>query len=143
MEDDSVKSVEYAKYKREVYHMVFNVIFRSVEQRSHYGEAVICGDNITRVLHPGFLVCAIDGEEAYCLCGTRGAAAKCPCPRCLIQKPTMDNLSANLKIRTQADMEELYQLATAMNPNVAERYLKDSGLHLVQVIIVIIIALPF
>ncbi|KIJ31220.1 hypothetical protein M422DRAFT_267173 [Sphaerobolus stellatus SS14] len=132
-EDDSASSVEIAQSKREVYHKIHHVIFRSIRCRSRRGEAVICGDKITRVLHPGFLIHAVDGEEAYCLCGTRGVKANYPCPQgCLIHKSFLHNLSKPLVMRTQNNMEELFIKALTLSCNTAEKLLRDAGLHLVK-----------
>ncbi|KIJ28337.1 hypothetical protein M422DRAFT_270406 [Sphaerobolus stellatus SS14] len=131
-EDDSVSSVEVAKFKREVYHKIHHVVFRSIRCRSLRGEAVICGDKITRVLHPGFLIHAVDDEEAYCLCGTRGVKANFPCPCCLIHKTFLHSLSEPLVMRTQQDMKKCYKKALTLKGNVSEKLLRDAGLHLVK-----------
>ncbi|KIJ43728.1 hypothetical protein M422DRAFT_169582, partial [Sphaerobolus stellatus SS14] len=131
-EDDSVSSVEITKFKREVYHKIHHVVFRSIRCRSRREEAVICGDKITRVLHPGFLIHAVDGEEAYCLCGTRGVKANFPCPRCLIHKTFLHSLSEPLVMRTQQDMKKCYKKALTLKGNVSEKLLRDAGLHLVK-----------
>ncbi|KIJ57372.1 hypothetical protein M422DRAFT_148910 [Sphaerobolus stellatus SS14] len=131
-EDDTASSVEVAKFKREVYHKIHHVVFRSIRHRSRRGEAVICGDKITRVLHPGFLIHAVDGEEAYCLCGTRGVKANFPCPRCLIYKTFLQNLTEPLVMRTQQDMKERYKKALTLKGNASEKLLRDAGLHLVK-----------
>ncbi|KIJ35457.1 hypothetical protein M422DRAFT_180706 [Sphaerobolus stellatus SS14] len=131
-EDDSASSVELAEFKREIYHKIHNVIFRSIRRRSRSGEAVRCGDKITRILHPGFLIHAVDGEEAYCLCGTRGVRANYPCPRCLVYKSLLDKLSIPLIMRTQDNMQDIYNKALILKRSAAEKTLKDAGLHLVK-----------
>ncbi|KIJ42288.1 hypothetical protein M422DRAFT_254693 [Sphaerobolus stellatus SS14] len=132
MEDDSASSVEIAQFKRDVYQKVLHVMFRPVRRCSHPGEAVICGDELTRVLHPGFLIHSVDGEEAYCLCGTRGVKANHPCQRCLIHKSLLHNLSTPILLRYQHDMMEVYNRASSLSDYAAEKVLRDVGLHLVQ-----------
>jgi len=132
-EDDTTSSVEYARFKREVYHKICDIIFASVRRRSHSGEAVICGDNITRVLFPGVLINAVDMEEAYCMCGTRGVQANYPCPRCLIHKSELHRLTMSFTLRTQQRMKTVYEKALTYASSAAEKLLKGMGLHLVEV----------
>ncbi|KIJ48583.1 hypothetical protein M422DRAFT_162395 [Sphaerobolus stellatus SS14] len=131
-EDDSASSIEIAEFKREIYHKILHIILRTIRRRSRAGEAVICGDHIMRVLHPGFLIHAVDGEEAYCLCGTRGVRANYPCPRCLVHKSCLDKLSIPLTMRTQNKMQEIYTKALTLRDSAAEKLLKDAGLHFVK-----------
>lgn len=126
-------SVEFARFKREVYQKVHHVIFRPVRKRSHNGEAVACGDVITRVIHPGICIHAVDKEEAYCLCGTRGVQANYPCPRCLTHRHSLTNLTASISLRTQSDMKAVYEKALTLPATAAEKLLRDTGLHLVKV----------
>jgi len=92
-EDDSLASVEIAQFKREVYHKIFRVILRPLERPSHIGEAVICSDQLIRILHLGILIQVVDGEEARGICGTRGAQANYPCPCCLVPKELQYQIS--------------------------------------------------
>lgn len=109
------------------------VIFRPVRTRSACGSSVLCGDNITRVLYPGFLIHAVDGEEAYCLCGTRGVQANYPCPRCLTHRHSFAQLSMPPEIRYQYSMQAIYFKAVKLSATAAEKLLKDTGLHMVEV----------
>lgn len=133
-EDDSFDSVEFAQFKREIYHKVFDVIFGTLKVSSFIGEAVVCGDLLTRILHPGFLIHSVDGEEACGTCGTRGAKANHPCPRCLVSKENLYLLASHSTPRTQTNMKQLYHKAKALSSKTARaQLLKDSGLHLVKV----------
>ncbi|KIJ44791.1 hypothetical protein M422DRAFT_251780 [Sphaerobolus stellatus SS14] len=132
-EDDSAASVEIAKFKREVYHKVLNVIFGSLKNPSHFGDTVKCGDRILRVLFPGFLIHAVDGEEACGTCGTRGAQANHPCPRCLVAKWLLYQLSEKAPSRTQDNMREIFSKAKNVTTITArEAILKEYGLHFVK-----------
>ncbi|KIJ46695.1 hypothetical protein M422DRAFT_249859 [Sphaerobolus stellatus SS14] len=132
-EDDSAASVEIACFKREVYHKVVKLIFASLKNPSRYGEAVNCGDKILRVLFPGFLIHSVDGEEGCCTCGTRGAKANHPCPRCLISKTLLYQLSKKATPRSQHTMQEVFRKAKdAASASSRENILKEYGLHLVK-----------
>ncbi|KIJ34091.1 hypothetical protein M422DRAFT_182538, partial [Sphaerobolus stellatus SS14] len=133
VEDDSARSVEIAQFKREVYHKIFDVTFRSLRKPSRHGEAVKCGDDIIHVLYPGFLIHSVDGEEACSTCGTRGAKANHPCPKCLAAKEALHLLSKEFMPRTQTDMVELYYSAKKCSSRTArEQLLRSSGLHYVK-----------
>ncbi|KIJ54948.1 hypothetical protein M422DRAFT_153273 [Sphaerobolus stellatus SS14] len=132
-EDDSLNSVEYAQFKREIYHKVCERILRTLRQKSHNGEAVTCGDKITRVVYPGFLIDAVDGEEGYCVCGARGVKANHPCAHCLVYKGELHKLSDRFTPRTQNTMISIYnQAIQASSPTARQTILKNNGLHLVE-----------
>ena len=98
------------------------------------GEAVRCGDLRTRVLFPGILIQAVDGEEACGTCGTRGAKANHPCPRCLVPKQSLSQLSQKFQLRTQEGMIRIYKQVRSAPTNAAQdKLLRDTGLHFVKV----------
>ncbi|KIJ29756.1 hypothetical protein M422DRAFT_188008, partial [Sphaerobolus stellatus SS14] len=131
-EDEKLDSVEYAQFKREVYHEICKTIFKSLRCRSHKGEAVTCGDNIARILHPGFMIDAIDGEEGYCLCCTRGAKANHPCARCLAHRDELHMLSQSFELRTQESMIAIYKKASTLPTTACQSLLRDHGLHFIE-----------
>lgn len=94
IEDDGTDSVKFAKFKREVYHKVLCIIFSTLKDPSQIGDTIHCGDSIMRVIYPGIIIQALDGEEACYSCGTRGARALHPCPRCLVSKGNLHVLSS-------------------------------------------------
>ncbi|KAJ7253263.1 hypothetical protein C8J57DRAFT_1660481 [Mycena rebaudengoi] len=127
------QKVAFAKFKRDVYHKVLGVIFCSLRQRSHSGEAVFCGDLILRVLFPGFLVLSLDGEEACIICNCRASLADFPCPRCLAHQSMLHVLLAHqaFEQRTSQSMQKVYQQALHAPTKVAsEKILQTHGLHL-------------
>ncbi|KIJ50224.1 hypothetical protein M422DRAFT_245466 [Sphaerobolus stellatus SS14] len=131
-EDDSLDSVEYAQFKREVYHKACKRILRTLRRKSHRGEAATCGDKITRVVYPGILIDTVDGEEGYCLCGTRGVQANHICPRCLVFKGELHKLSKSFIPRTQDGRISVYNQALQASTSTARQtILKNHGLHLV------------
>ncbi|KAF8520305.1 hypothetical protein JB92DRAFT_3285845 [Gautieria morchelliformis] len=120
----------FGLFKREVYHKILKKIFYSLELRSQEGEAVKCGDEIHRVLFPGIAVHSLDGEEAYATCAARGASADYPCPRRLIHKSQLHNLTGNFPFRTSREMQKVYKKAIAARTKAeAEEVLKKKGLH--------------
>lgn len=89
---------------------------------------------MTRVLYPGFLINAIDGEEAYCLCGTRGARANYPCARCLVYKTDLTKLDTHFELRTNESMIKVYNEAVShTSMTAALSVLQQTGLHLIEV----------
>ncbi|KAJ7651757.1 hypothetical protein B0H17DRAFT_1215217 [Mycena rosella] len=55
---------DWARFRRELMHKAFKIIFGSLIQPAKHGEALTCGDNILRVCYPGIPITSIDGEEA-------------------------------------------------------------------------------
>ncbi|KAF8516875.1 hypothetical protein JB92DRAFT_3082636 [Gautieria morchelliformis] len=120
----------FGLFKREVYHKILKKIFHSLELQSQEGEAVKCGDKIHRVLFPGIAVHSLDGEEAYATYAARGASADYPCPRCLIHKSQLHNLTGNFPFRTSREMQKVYKKAIAARTKAeAEEVLKKKGFH--------------
>jgi Plavaka transposase len=87
---NSARTLEYANFKRNVYHKVVDVIFDPMKGASYNGMALYCGDKIKRVLYPGIPIEALDGEEACSACACRAALANYPCPRCLVHHNQLD-----------------------------------------------------
>ncbi|KIJ33453.1 hypothetical protein M422DRAFT_264557 [Sphaerobolus stellatus SS14] len=131
-EDDTPTSVELAQFKRELYHKVTHVIFRSLRKRSHHGDALSCGDKIMRVVYPGFLIHSVDGEEGCSTCGTHGAQAKHPCPKCLAEKTALTMLSKHFMPRVQEVMIDIFRNAKKLGSSSRMALLRDSGLHFVK-----------
>ncbi|KIJ46707.1 hypothetical protein M422DRAFT_249872 [Sphaerobolus stellatus SS14] len=131
-EDDTPTSVELAQFKREVYHKVTHVIFRSLRKRSHHGDTLSCGDKIMRVIYPAFLIHSVDGEEGCSTCGTRGAQAKHPCPKCLAEKTALSMLSKHFTSRVQEVIIDIFRKAKKLGSSSRMALLHDSGLHFVK-----------
>ncbi|KIJ26060.1 hypothetical protein M422DRAFT_192683, partial [Sphaerobolus stellatus SS14] len=83
-----------------------------------------CGDKITCIIYPGFLIDAVDGEEGYCVCGTRGVKANHPCAHCLVYKGELHKLSDWFTPRKPNTMISRYH---------STNNTKNNGLHLVEV----------
>ena len=125
---------EFAHFKREVYQKVLKKVFRSLKLRSHNGETHYCADGVNRVLYPGILIESQDAEEAAYFCGCRAAGANHPCPKCLVGKPYLHNISGDFELRTPESMREvLLQASKAKTKVTKEKILKDNGMHDIEV----------
>ncbi|KAF7325233.1 hypothetical protein MKEN_00567800 [Mycena kentingensis (nom. inval.)] len=126
------KRYEFAQFKREIYQKVLAIIFHSLYRRSWIGETEKCGDEVVRVLYPGFLIQSFDFEEAWNFTCCRANRAKCPCPRCLVLQELIDCLhhSPPVQERTTASMRAVVKRAReAPNDKQKNDILRDSGLH--------------
>lgn len=126
------QSEDLAHFKREVYHRILEMILQSLKKLSIYGQAVMCGDRIVRVLFPGFLIASLDMEEAYCFCATKGNRANYPCPRCLVPAKELHSITTAYQERTEAAMVKVFTSAKSLTPSAADTLLKNNGLHLIQ-----------
>ncbi|KDR73369.1 hypothetical protein GALMADRAFT_72471, partial [Galerina marginata CBS 339.88] len=133
-ERDSKESLEYAHFKRTVYQKVASKVFSSLRRRSHSGEAMQCGDGVNRVLHPGILINSLDGEEANCFCACRASSkANYPCPKCLVRKDQMYNVTGSFEARTSDSMRSVILRASqASTKTEKEKILQAFGLHDIQ-----------
>jgi len=133
-ERNDAATLDFARFKREVYHKVLELIFTSCHSRSYFGEALRCGDNFKRVLYPGVPILSLDGEEACSACGCRAFLANYPCPRCLVHKDQLHMITARFTPRTTETMQDVYNEAVlASSKTHREDLLKGNGLHFTKV----------
>ena len=126
---------EFAHFKREVYQKILKKVFRSLKQRSNYGEAHRCADGVSRILYPGILIESQDAEEAAYFCGCRAASANHPCPKCLVAQQDLHIISGDFELRTPQSMQAVLSRALKAKTKTAkEIILKDHGMHNIQVI---------
>jgi Plavaka transposase len=106
-------------------------VFSSLRQRSHSGEAMRCGDGVTRVLYPGILIESQDGEEANYFCACRASGhANHPCPKCLVDKNQLHNITGTFEPRTSESMRAVIRRASRAETKIdKEKILKAFGLH--------------
>ena len=110
-------------------------VFSSLQQHSHSGEAMECGDGVNCVLHPGILIESQDGEEAnyFCTCQACGHG-NYPCPKCLVQKKSPAWHTGTFEPRTSESMRMVIQNASwAETKTDKEKILQAFGLHDIQV----------
>lgn len=126
---------EFFRFKNEVYQKVLETVFKSLQHRSHNGDAYLCADGTTRVLYPGILIESQDAEEAAYFCGCRAAGANHPCPKCLISHSDLHNITGKFAdARTSESMHAIITLASKTKTKGArEEILKAHGLHNVKV----------
>jgi Plavaka transposase len=131
---NSSRALDYANFKRNVYHKVAGVMFEPLEKPSRSGMSLRCGDQIQRVLYPGIPIEALDGEEACSACACRAALANHPCPRCLVHHNQLDLIDKQFIPRTTETMREVYRASQeASTRTAAGDILKDYGLHATEV----------
>jgi hypothetical protein len=75
------------------------------------GEVVTCGDEITQVLYPGFLIESLDFEEAWNFTCCRPGRAKFSCPCCLVLQEMLHFLQRTFEARTSSNMRATVRLA--------------------------------
>lgn len=128
------EAVAFGLFKWEVYHKVLQRIFQTLQLPSQEGEAVKCGDGIHHVFFPGIIIHSLDGEEAWYSCAAWGAGADHPCPRCLVHKSQLHEVTKEFPLRTVKTMRRAYKQAVAAQTKAAtEVILKANGLHKVEV----------
>ncbi|KAJ7790968.1 hypothetical protein B0H14DRAFT_2396072, partial [Mycena olivaceomarginata] len=114
----------------EIYQQVLEIIFSSLYERSWRGEVVTCGDDVPRVLYPGFLIESLDFEEAWNFTCCRSGRAKFPCPRCLVSQEMLHCLQRTFEARTSSSMRAVVRRAqNASSATQKEKILMNYGLH--------------
>jgi hypothetical protein len=130
----SAETLEFAHFKREVYQKILGQIFASLQPRSQRGETHRCNDDISRILYPGFLIESQDGEEASYFCACRAATASYPCPKCLVHKSNLSDITKSFEPRTSKSMQSVLERASqATSKTRKEKILQDHGLHDIKV----------
>ncbi|KAJ7680005.1 hypothetical protein B0H17DRAFT_1206155 [Mycena rosella] len=127
---NAAQSIDWARFRRELMHKAFKIIFGSLIQPAKHGEALTCGDNILRVCYPGIPITSIDGEEACSVSACRAALALFPCPRCLVHHNDLDKICKSFTLRTTETMKRFYEDAMAAPTKTeSERIIQSVGLH--------------
>lgn len=128
------QTLEFSRYKMDVYQKVLAVVFSSLKFRSWRGSTIRCPDNQVRVFHPGILISSLDGKEAAYFNTCRAALANFPCPKCLVNKCDLHKITSQFELRTTPAMQAVVTRASKQNTKTEkENILKDYGLHDVQV----------
>lgn len=96
---------------------------------------VTYGDKITRILYPSFIIDAVNGEEAYCLCGACGVKANHPCAGCLAHRDELNLhlLSKSFELQTQESMTAVCTKSSKLPTTAHQNLLCDYGLHFIEV----------
>lgn len=87
-----------------------------------------------RTAYPGIFIESMDFQELAAWLAMRSAAAKHPCPKCLVPQDRLCELTKRFPLRTPAAMKEVLETALRKSTKTAkEEVLKGSGLHDVEV----------
>jgi hypothetical protein len=134
--DDQPQSVRLAiaRARSELHQKIDDRVFKNMRKAGRTGAVYLCGDHITRCLHPSILILALDGEEACHVLGCRAAGANFPCPKCLVPKHLQHRLDLSFTRRTPQLMKEKLDAARAATTKAEfEQILKDVGIHDIEV----------
>ncbi|KAJ7125922.1 hypothetical protein C8R44DRAFT_702274 [Mycena epipterygia] len=127
------QTLEFARYKMDVYQKILAVIFSSLKSRSWNGEPIRCPDSLVRVFHPGVVISSLDGKEAAYFNACRAALANFPCPKCLVHKSDLHRITSTFQLRTTPTMKAVVLKASKKKTKTdKETILKNYGLHDVQ-----------
>jgi len=128
------ETLDFAQFKREIYQKVLAKVFQTTRGPSNHGVAVRCGDTTIRNVYPGIHIESLDGEEAAAFCCCRAALANYPCPKCLVHKAQLQEVTKSFTPRTVESMREvIQQAAVAQSKTATENILKEYGLHNIEV----------
>ncbi|EGO29424.1 hypothetical protein SERLADRAFT_433403 [Serpula lacrymans var. lacrymans S7.9] len=130
---NSAETLEWAHFKRDVYHQVLGIVFKTLQRPARHGEAMKCGDSHNRIIHPGIPIKSLDGEESCVVTAMWAALANYPCPKCLVHHNELHNINGTFEPRITKTMQKAYLDSTrAPNKSEAERILQSRGLHATQ-----------
>ncbi|KAK7438754.1 hypothetical protein VKT23_017884 [Stygiomarasmius scandens] len=126
---DSGKT-SFANFKSAVWHKSFEKILDSLIPHSKTGCSVLCGDNTSRHLFPIPYILSADYEEQCVMALIRGFGGLCPCPKCLIPKDELADLSAKADLRTpQHTLEIMKKVESLKLQTEKEEVLKEHSLR--------------
>ncbi|KAK1227009.1 hypothetical protein PQX77_009971 [Marasmius sp. AFHP31] len=123
----------WANMKCIVWHQAFLKIIESLILMSQVGEIFKCGDGVTRLIYLVILALSADYEEQCVMCLIRGIKSGYPCPKCMVARDEMSNLSKTWAARTAAETTEvLNEVINLQKKAQQEGLLKDHSLRLAQ-----------
>ncbi|KAL0058382.1 hypothetical protein AAF712_014944 [Marasmius tenuissimus] len=123
----------WANMKSIVWHQAFLKIIESLILMSQVGEIFKCGDGVTRLIYLIVLALSADYEEQCVMCLIRGIKSGYPCPKCMVARDEMSNLSKTWEARTAADTTEVLNEVIALEKQgEQEGLLKEHSLRLAQ-----------
>ncbi|KAJ7256631.1 hypothetical protein C8J57DRAFT_1074771, partial [Mycena rebaudengoi] len=132
----SAEREDFAKLRALIYNRKNAVILDSLKHRSRYGDTFRFGDGRCRTAYPGIFIESMDFQELAAWLAMRSAAAKYPCPKCLVPQDRLCELTKRFQLRTPTAMKAALEKALGKNTKKAkEEVLKGSGLHDVEQIL--------
>ena len=113
-----------------------SAVFHPIRRRSQAGDALTCGDNKVRVVHPGVPFDSVDGKKGCTLTTTHAVLANYPCPKCFVHHNELHNIDRCFKARTVESMKRVHDnTINAANKTKVERILQDYSIHKTEVLI--------
>ncbi|KAF9019316.1 hypothetical protein BDP27DRAFT_1439933 [Rhodocollybia butyracea] len=113
-----------------LWHESFLKILESVTLISSTGQTLICADGIQRDLYPYILILSSDYEEQCVMTLIWGLRGLCPCPKCLVRKDDLSDLTKQSPLRTaQGTVDILKKVNTLTRQSDKEEILKQNGLR--------------
>jgi hypothetical protein len=140
----------FVNHKQVVWHKSFFQLLETVILYSKTGFHHPCADKIIRWLFPILLILSADYEEQYvvfvseytlmshfcCRCVMaliRGLRGLCPCPKCLVPKDQLSDLTQIHRPRTGQGIQDLFDEATDMGTVDRNNLFKAQGLRDIEV----------
>ncbi|KZP04009.1 hypothetical protein FIBSPDRAFT_904596 [Athelia psychrophila] len=123
---------DFVNHKNAVWHASFELFLEEVIQYTKTGISHTCGDSIRRLLYPILLILSADYEEQCIMTLIRGLRGLRPCPKCLIPKEALSDLSQDHELRTAAKTSQLLEEVANMSVGNREEKLKAQGLRPVK-----------
>jgi hypothetical protein len=112
------------------YHGLNKLALKSLEMRSHRGETFRFGDLVRRTGFPGVLIGSMDFQEIAAWLRMRASNANFPCPKCLVPKEHLHDLTRAFALRTPETMSRVLAKARKkVTKGDKEAVLKGAGLH--------------
>ncbi|KAI0059027.1 hypothetical protein BV25DRAFT_1918740 [Artomyces pyxidatus] len=113
--------------KRELIHGIWEVLTDEEFVKAYtHGIVVRCGDGIVRLLFPRFYTYSADYPEKVLL-ATIKFLAKCPCPRCLVEKDKISQMGTKADMKTRSKKLRVDNLPRRFEVESARRLIFEEG----------------
>ncbi|KAL0059303.1 hypothetical protein AAF712_013951 [Marasmius tenuissimus] len=120
----------FIDFKAVVWHVAFAKILESVVIMSEVGIRLRCGDGVIQMLYLILLALSADYEEQCVICLIRGVKGNYPCPRCMVHKEELADLSRTWKERSVKDTADILNEVIDLEfKNDQEALLKEHSLR--------------
>ncbi|KAL0562800.1 hypothetical protein V5O48_019278, partial [Marasmius crinis-equi] len=123
----------FVDFKSVVWHESTMKILESVRILSEVGSVFKCGDGVERLIFLVLLALSADYEEQCVMCLIRGLRALHPCPKCMVGKDELSDLSHRWRKRTAKDtIDVLNEVVMLELKGDKEALLKEHSLRFAQ-----------
>ncbi|KAG7088002.1 hypothetical protein E1B28_012041 [Marasmius oreades] len=124
------KKKAFVDFKTVVWHEAALKMFESLQIYAEVGCVLRCGDQIQRLIFVILLILSADYEEQCIMCMIRGLRALHPCPKCMVEKESLSDLSQQHEARTPAQTTEvLERVSSFATKGEQEKLLKEYSLR--------------